>query len=124
MNVALGLAVQVQVAESASFSFAAGRIRNPIFAKPPSFLGMSPRSGLAGEILLDQAENLLSIIAGQLVKVAGERRGLDESHGVILPLCGSSRPEADNCEWVGYAASSSHRLGRMHFNLARGIRCE
>jgi len=85
------LQVNVQIAESASLSFATGWIRNPVFAKPSEFPGHVAAFRVAEEVLLDQAEDLVSLVSRELVKTPGERPGLDEYHGVILPLCSSPR---------------------------------
>jgi len=95
MNVIPWLQIKVQVAKSASLSFATGWIGNPVFAKASELPGHVPSDRVVEEVLLNQAEDLVSIIAGQLVKAAGECPGLDEYHGVILPLSGMSCQEAE-----------------------------
>lgn len=106
VNVALRLQVEVQVAKSASFSFAAARIRYAILAQASQSPGHVTAVRLVEQVLLDQAQNLIRLIAGELVKAPGEGPGLDEYHEVILPLCGrqcqevAARSQSKDEDWI------------------------
>ena len=73
VNVALSLQVQIQVAKSASLSFAPGWIRYAILSQASQSPGHVTVVRFIEQVLLDQASNLIRIIASQLVKAPGER---------------------------------------------------
>jgi hypothetical protein len=103
------LQVQVQIAIAAALSFAAAGIGDTRFSDSAEPRDHRATLGIAAEIVLDQAQNLIGAVPGKLVELPRESSGLDEYHNVIVSQYGiTAKPRR-----AGLAKGGSIHFGRI-----------
>ncbi len=82
--------------------------RHALFGRPES-RDHRATLGIAAEVVLDQAQNLIGAAASELVELPRESAGLDEYHNAIVPQCGITA----KLRRAGQAKGGSIHFGRI-----------